>query len=69
MDPAAINASTDLVKLLGRDQARMLLTILELPDEERMAFISSVYHQEDAQAHAEYWPTRRKTSPGGPGSV
>jgi hypothetical protein len=41
------------VKLLGRDQARTLLRILELPDEERMAFISSMYLREDAQALAE----------------
>jgi hypothetical protein len=41
------------VKLLGPDQARTLLTILELPDEEQLAFVSSMYQREDAQALAE----------------
>lgn len=48
-----MEAGWDLVKLLGRDQARTLLTILELPDEERLAFISSMYQRDAAQALAE----------------
>ena len=52
-DPDAIDAETDKVKLLGRDRAREPLTILELPDDDRLAFISSMFLRDDGQALAE----------------
>ena len=41
------------MKLLGRDDARELLAVLELPDDNRLAFISSMYQRDDGQALAE----------------
>jgi len=51
--PAAIEAGLDVVKALGRGNARLLLEVLELPDDERLAFISSMYQREDGEALAE----------------
>jgi hypothetical protein len=53
LDAAAIDAGWDLVKLLGRPEARKLLEVLELPDDNRPAFISSMYLRDDGQALAE----------------
>ena len=53
MDPAAIEAGLDVVKAIGRGNARLLLEVLELPDDERLAFISSMYQRRDGQALAE----------------
>jgi hypothetical protein len=53
VDGAVIDAVWDVVKLLGGDQARELLAILERPDANRLAFISSRYLRDDGQALAE----------------
>ena len=53
IDADAIAAGWDLVKSLGPDRARTLLEVLELPDDERWAFISSMYLREDGLALAE----------------
>ena len=38
---------------MGADNARTLLRILELPDDERLAFVSRMYLRDDGQALAE----------------
>jgi len=53
MAAAAIGAGMDLVKLLGPDNARKLLEVLELPDDERWAFTSRMYARDDGTALAE----------------
>ena len=52
-DFTAIAAGWDIVKRLGPGAARELLAVLELPDDERLAFISRMYQRDDAQALAE----------------
>jgi hypothetical protein len=42
-----------MVKLLGRDQSRQLLDVLELPDDERWVFVSRMFARDDGQALAE----------------
>lgn len=41
------------MKLLGRENTRILLDVLELPDDERWSFISRMYARDDGQALAE----------------
>ena len=53
IDPAASTPATDLVKTLGPDRARTLLDVLELPGDERWAFISRMYVRDDGEWLAE----------------
>ena len=53
MDAPAIAAGWDLVKALGPDRARTLLEVLELPDDERWAFISRMFVRDDGEWLAE----------------
>ena len=53
MDGPAIAAGWDITKRLGPDAARELLAVLELPDDQRWAFISSMYEREDGEWLAE----------------
>ena len=43
MDLAALDAGEQLIALLGRDNARAMLRILELPHDERLAFIARMF--------------------------
>ena len=53
MDADAIAAGWDITKRLGPDAARELLAVLELPDDQRWTFISSMYLRDDGEALAE----------------
>ena len=53
MDPNAIAAGWDIMKPLGPDRARTLLEVLELPDDERWAFISRMFVRDDGEWLAE----------------
>lgn len=52
-DPTATAAGWDIVKRVGPDHARTLLAVLELPDDQPWAFISSMYLREDGEALAD----------------
>jgi hypothetical protein len=52
VDPAGHHAARDVVGLIGQTNARTLLGILELPDEDRLAFVARMYQRDDAQALA-----------------
>jgi len=43
VDFAAVDAGDGLIGLLGEHNARTLLRVLELPDDDRFEFISRMY--------------------------
>jgi len=49
------------MKHLGRENARTLVDVLELPDDERWSFISRIYARDDGQALAD--TGRSRTGP------
>jgi len=61
IDLGAIEAGCDVTKILGPDNARTLLRVLELPDDERLAFVGRMYQRDDGPRSPRSWPTSRRT--------